>query len=97
MIAVLRTGDLWQLTLALPGPPGDTSSSIVFLVEWLYLALWRVAELLCLIVMARYAVAALIGLCRGVFHLIREHLQRQPQIRTQTPHGPPPDDWETIS
>ena len=97
MIAVLRTGDLWQLILALPAPPGDTSSSIVFLVEWLYLALWRVAELVCLIVMARYAVAALIGLCRGFFHLIREHLQRQPQIRTQTPHGPPPDDWETIS
>ena len=49
-----------------------------------------------LIVMARYAVGALIGLCRGIFHLIREHLQRRPQIQTQNPHGPPPNDWETI-
>jgi hypothetical protein len=57
---------------------------------------WRIAELVCLIVMARYAIAALIALCRGFFHLIIEHLQRQPQIRTQTPHGPPPDDYRTI-
>ena len=95
--AVLRTGDLWQLMLALRRPGGITNDdSIVFLIKAVYLALWRIAELACLIVMARYAVAVLIGLCRGFFHLIRENLQRQPQISTQTPHGPPPNDLETI-
>ena len=97
VVAVLRTEDPWQLMLALRRPDGITDGDgIVSLIKAVYLALWRVMELVCLIVMARYAVGALIGLCRGFFHLIREHLQRQPQVRTQTPHGPPPNDWETI-
>ena len=95
--AVLRTGDLWQLTLALRRPDGITDGDgIVFFIKAVYLALWRVMELICLIVMARYAAGAVIGICRGLFHLVREQLQRPPEIRAQTPHGPPPDDWETI-
>lgn len=95
LMAVLRTGDLWKLLQALPPPAAGGDDNIVLSLEWLWVGLWRGAELLCLIVMARYAVAALIGLCRGLFHLIREHLQHQP-IRPQTPHGPSPNDWETI-
>jgi hypothetical protein len=94
VIAVLRTGNLSGLVLALPRPWGD-SDNIVFVVEWLYVGAFRIAELLSLIVMVRYAVGVMIALCRAVFHLIGEHLQR-PQVHTQTPHGPPPDDWETI-